>query len=129
MKNLNAYTQKAMDQLIIDTGVIFAFSNKQFDKNKKDGVKYTSLGSGIICPVENVNTFADGLINISKLGIAQDIKENGKEKIIMRELVNYECFYVSDYTDAYENLKEYNITEKEVRNVFNKNFEKYLDRL
>lgn len=34
-------------------GAFFAFGDKQFEERKVDGVKYASLGMGIICPVDN----------------------------------------------------------------------------
>ena len=56
---------------------------------------------------------------IQKEGIEQDIKENGIDNIIKRELFNYECFYTYDYSDCVDALSEYNITEEQVKKVFN----------
>ena len=33
-------------------GAFFAFGNAQFDEQRKEGVKYASLGAGLICPVD-----------------------------------------------------------------------------
>lgn len=49
--------QEKMDNLLKKYGVIWAFSNEQFDKNKTDGVQYVSIGAGGFCPKENLNEF------------------------------------------------------------------------
>lgn len=51
-----------------------------------------------------------------------DKQQNSKEAIILRELLNYECFYTGNPSDAITLLEEYNYTKKEVLEVFNNNF-------
>ena len=36
-------------------GAFFAFSQSQFDEQKKEGVIYVSMGAGLICPKENAD--------------------------------------------------------------------------
>ena len=50
--------------------------------------------------------------------VKQDIEENGIEKIIKRELGNYECYYTGEIEDAVEALEDYGITHEQVSNVF-----------
>ncbi|WP_456303359.1 DUF7659 family protein, partial [Vibrio lentus] len=47
-----------------EAGAFFAFSNKQFDEAKKEGVKYASLGMGLICPVDNAKQLMTRLDSI-----------------------------------------------------------------
>ena len=54
MKYLNDYTQDAISKVIKDNGGFFAFSNKQFEENKQDGIKYVRLYGGLISPKNNV---------------------------------------------------------------------------
>ena len=52
----------------------------------------------------------------------EDKKENGKDTIILRELENHECFYVGNIEDAVEKLKDYPITEDEIKFIYQKNY-------
>ena len=119
MKYLQDYQENAQTRLFDKTGAFFAFSNKQFDEAKKDGVKYVSVGAGMICPTENVKELIETLHSIYKGAIKKDLKENGKETIIKRELYNHECFYTNDISDAVDKLEFYGFTEKEIYSVFN----------
>lgn len=114
MKTLNDYIQDKQTICFKEHGVFFAFSNKQFDAAKKDGVMYVDLGAGLLCPKENVKTFVTAHSDIVDAGIAEDIADNGKAGIIMRELNNHECFYTGDYGDCMPALKDYGITAQEV---------------
>ncbi|WP_213866071.1 DUF7659 family protein, partial [Vibrio crassostreae] len=90
-----------------------------FDEAKKEGVKYASLGMGLICPVDNAKQLMTRLDSIAQEGIAEDIEENGKKAIIRRELFNHECFYTNDICDCVESLEGYGISYDEVYEVFN----------
>ncbi|MEZ8306143.1 hypothetical protein AB6C61_20185 [Vibrio splendidus] len=119
MKYLSHYIQDKQTQAFNDAGAFFAFSNQQFDEEKKDSVKYASLGMGLICPVDNAKQLMTRLDSIAQEGIAEDIKENGKKAIIRRELFNHECFYTNDICDCVEKLEGYGITYDEIHEVFN----------
>lgn len=115
---LTDYIKDSQTKCFDKHGVFFAFSDKQFDEQKKDGIKYLSLGAGTICPKDNIKSFIEDHALIIEKGMAQDIKENGKEQIIRRELSNHECYYTGDYTDCLEALKGYDFTEKDIKKVF-----------
>ena len=91
--------------------------------NILSGVKLVSLGAGMYCPKTNANKVVNSLDNIYNAAIKQDIKENGIDKIILRELYNHECFYVGDITDCVNKLKDYPITEKQIIKIYRKNYE------
>jgi len=99
-------------------GVFFAFSNKQFDESKKDGVKYTSLGAGMIAPVEHAKTVMTEIIAIGEAYRKNDLSENGKKKIIHRELANHEAQITGDIDDTVDALEGYGITRAEVQAEF-----------
>lgn len=120
MRTLNDITNKAITALHEKHGAFYAFSNKQFDESKKEGVTYASLGMGLICPKENCKTFIEELNAIYENGMKQDIEENGKESIILRELYNHEAFYTWEIEDTVESLKGYGFTIEDVQEVFNK---------
>lgn len=121
MKNLQDYMNDKQTELFNETGTFFAFSKEQFHlKARKQGVKYKHLGAGMICPKENVKTLLDGLDKIYKDSIKQDIEENGKEKIIIRELYAHECFYTYDTERVVKELAAYGIAEDEILKAFYK---------
>ena len=119
MKYLQDYTKDAQTKLYKETGTIFAFSKKQYDEKAVEGVKYVQVFSGCICPKENAKKLINRLTQIVKDGIKADLKENGKDAIIERELRNHECFYAGDISDCVEKLDEYPITKEEIKKVYN----------
>lgn len=125
MKYLSEYTEKDISKALKDNGAFFAFSDKQFNESAtlpRDS--YVSCGAGLICPRENTEKLAESLKKAHDKGIAQDIKENGLNAIVRRELNNYECYYTGDITDAVEVLEQYGLTREQVAKVFtNKNYQ------
>ncbi|HBB9944267.1 hypothetical protein JHS95_23485 [Vibrio parahaemolyticus] len=118
MKYLSDYTQQPQTALFDELGAFFAFSNKQFDEAKKEGIEYVSLGMGMIVPKNNAKKLVERLEEIQKEGIKQDIAENGKEAIIRRELFNHECFYTGDICDCVEKLDEYGYSYDDIYQVY-----------
>tara|TARA_Y100001973_G_scaffold5113_1_gene7208 strand:+ start:294 stop:689 length:396 start_codon:yes stop_codon:yes gene_type:complete len=114
MKYLSDYTEEKTSEVLNKYGAFFAFSDKQFNENKKENIKYSRLYGGLIAPSENAKKIMSELKKVTEEGINQDIKENGIKNIIHRELANYECQIVGDITDAYDILKDYGITKKQV---------------
>ena len=123
MKYLSDYQENAQTRLFNKTGAFFAFSNKQFDEAKKEGIKYVSMGAGLICPEPYVKEMIETLDSIYRGAIKKDLKENGKEAIIKRELYNYECFYTGNISTAVENLDPYGFTEEEIRVIYNNEYQ------
>lgn len=120
MKFLQDYVKDKQTALFEKTNAFFAFSPEQFEKGKKQGVTYVKMGYGMLCDERHVQELINGLDKIYKDGIKQDLEENGIDKIIERELWNHECFYTGDITDAVDNLKDYNITKQQVRDMYMK---------
>jgi len=131
MKYLSDYMEEGQSALFKEMKVFFAFSDKQFEEGlKKHNLskknKIASLGQGMFCPKKNGFKVVNALEGIYKLAIERDIKENGIENIIYRELSNHECFYTSDITDCVEKLSDYPINKEEIIEVFHKNYQKEL---
>jgi hypothetical protein len=127
MKYLNDYTEEAISNLLNENGAFFAFSDKQFEEQKKEGIKYVSMFAGLLCPKPNAEKVEKGLLNITKQGIALDIAENGKEAIIARELNNHEAYYTGDIDSTIQCLSGYDFTEDEIKTVYIKEREKQND--
>ena len=95
MKFLSDYVTDKQTELFEEYGVFFAFSGEQLERQGKPDTEYVSFGGGMVMPKnEDKNVYKEFFAkfnNITKEGIAQDIKENGKQKIIWRELGNHEA--------------------------------------
>ena len=127
MNYLSDYTSAKQTQLWNDNGAFFAFSKKQLNEEKKEGVVYVSMGSGLIVPKENASKILKGLESINTEGIKQDISENGIKAIIHRELANYEAQITGSISDTVEALGDYEITREQVREEYNAYFQHCID--
>lgn len=115
MKPLTAYTEEAQTELFDRLGAFFAFSNKQLGEKAKKGIDYVSLGHGLICPKENAEELFKGLEEIHEKGIKARLNDYGLSAIAQYELANHEAQFTRDYSDAYEVLKDYGITEDQMK--------------
>ncbi|QDP68049.1 MAG: hypothetical protein GOVbin3264_30 [Prokaryotic dsDNA virus sp.] len=126
MKYLSDYMEEKQTELFKKTGTIFAFSQKQFEEQRKNNVTYVNLGQGMLTEKPNVEEVINELDKIYKDCIKQDIEENGKEKIILRELENHEAFYVSNTEDTERKLEDYEcISKEDIKRVYLENYQKY----
>lgn len=101
----------------------FAFSNDQFNEQKVDGVKYISLGSGLIAPKETYKQLIKDINNAGDDNIKADLDANTKKEIIHRELANHEAQITGDIDDTVRALGGYGITREEIQ----KEFSSYMD--
>ena len=127
MKYLSDYMEEKQTALFNKTGTIFAFSDKQFEEQKVKGKQYSRLAQGMVTEKGNEIEVIEGLDKIYRDSIKQDIKENGKDKIILRELLNHEAFYVGNIEETINILEDYPITEDDISHSFQKNWAKYSD--
>lgn len=109
--------------MLNNLGIIFAFSNEQFEQQKSPGVDYVRAGSGMLVPRQNVKVFIglhDKIIGQTKA----DFKENvPMDDYISYELSNHEAYYTWDVSDAFEVVKRYypDCSEEDMWRVFKKN--------
>jgi hypothetical protein len=119
MKYLSDYMEQAQTDLFNKTKTFFAFSDKQFKEQYTEGIKYVALGSGMITPKEHAKEVSQELQKIYKEAMAQDLKENGIQGVIERELGNHEVYYTNDIDPVMEALKDYpEITQKDIIKVY-----------
>jgi hypothetical protein len=88
-------------------GVIFAFSQSQFDEQKQEGVKYSQCGMGMFMPYVNVEAFFKELGDLHVAGRAKRVKEFGPNGVIEKEYFNYETQITGDVASLIENLEPY----------------------
>lgn len=122
MKYLSDYTEEKQTAAFEKAGAFFAFSNQQFDEKKKEGIKYMSLGAGLISPEDTATQLVDDLGAIVKEATAQDIAENGVKAIIHREFANHECQLSGDYDNVIDKLEHYGITADQIKAEWNEYF-------
>jgi len=123
MKYLQDYMNERQTKAFDEAGAFFAFSNEQFESARIKGIKYVSAGMGLICPEDKLEKLIENLNTIYKESIQQDIKENGIENIIKRELNNHEAYYTGEIDQTYDALKDYGITKENIFKIFkNKNY-------
>ena len=123
MKYLSNYTDTNISKALDKAQAFFAFSDKQVEEGKAkqgltDDIKLISLGSGLISPQDTGIQLIKDMDKAYKDGIAQDIKENGKEAIIKRELYNHEAFYTGEIDQTVDALSEYNFSAGDILDIY-----------
>lgn len=119
MKFLSDIVKDKQTALFEKTGAFFAYSMAQVDEGR-NGVPnedLIQLGAGLICPKVNKEELKEGLKAINDWGIEEDMKQ-GKVNVILRELGNYECWFLGDPSECFDALEEYPITKEEIVQVF-----------
>lgn len=135
MKYLQDYVEEEQTKLFNELGVFFAFNDEQFkegaekNKDKKpEDTKWASCGMGMFMPSVNVAEFLGRSEEIAKSGIEQDLKDNGREGVLERELGNYEIGLSYDgYNDPNfrDGIAGYDFTEEEIKAAFNKHMQEH----
>jgi|15BtaG_2_1085339.scaffolds.fasta_scaffold30677_2 hypothetical protein len=112
---MNKYIDDGISKVLDQNGAFFAFNDKQFNTNKKEGVQYVKLGAGLIGPKDKEKIIFDQLDAVIKKGIDKELKEKTKKDIIWDAFANYECQIIGSPDDAIDSLFDYPFTEKEIR--------------
>jgi hypothetical protein len=118
MKYLTDYTRESQSKAMEQFGAFFAFSNEQLEEKRVQGVEYCNMGGGLIAPVGNADALYQALNRVIDDGRKMDMEENGRRKIIERELMNHECYYTGDLEPCVQGLALYGITAEEIRLVY-----------
>ena len=119
MKYLEDYNKNEINNIIKKNGGFFAFNNDQFNKNKKDGVKYCRLYSGLIVPKNKVDYILKKIDKATKKAIKQDINDNGIKKIVFRDCSNLELqFNYDGLNEIISYLKDYNFNKKDIKKYY-----------
>lgn len=120
--DLKKAKDEAISKAIKDHKVFFAFSNEQFEESKTElqpNEKYVRLKGGGFIPELQFNSFIKEMVKVQD-DFKKAVEENNlKEKHIIYELQNYECFYTMDPTEAINALSDF-YSEKEILEVFSK---------
>lgn len=123
MKTIQQLKNEHEDKLsaIFDKlGIFFAFSDWQFDEQKKEGVEYIGGGYGMVLPKANVDEWVRMFDEHTKQ-CEKDYADNVPlEEYIKYELANHECYYTSEYSEALEPVQLFypDCTIEDVRKVY-----------
>ena len=115
-------------EILKENGAFFAFSKKQFEEGKKEGVIYTSLDGNLICPKENVNKLLKEFDENFNEGIRKHVEMFDVSRIIQNEYFNHETQLTGDvkqvidvlhgYIELFPELFTEEIIKKECKKAF-----------
>jgi hypothetical protein len=127
--------EQKRDIILKECRLFWAFSNDQLNEGIKkinllDGEKIVHMGHGGYLPKANVDKFLNGMEAIKKWEKEERKaqKYNEREKHILGELRNYECFYVGDIQDALPALLPF-YTKELIQKVFTENYGSELEAI
>ena len=72
MKYLSDYMQDKQTEVFNKYGVFFAFSDKQYEEKAVKGVKYASMGAGMVAPAKHAQLIFDALETIHDDAVKAD---------------------------------------------------------
>lgn len=122
MTNANDVRQKAVNDLLTECRVFWAFSNSQFEEGVKktaleDGDKLIDIGMGGFMPKSCLDKFTTGMEAINKAFDEAMKDEKARVEYIKYELNNHEAGYTRNIDSTMEALGE-GFTREEVAKVF-----------
>lgn len=125
-KSVKDITDKLLSKVFRDNDVFFAFNREQIEEKKKPGIKYAyNKSMNMFYNIEKKDTIYQELDKAIEEAQAIDKQLHTKEQIILRELINYECFYICDFADVVAPLEAYGYTVKDIQPIFLKYLQKY----
>jgi hypothetical protein len=107
-----------IDLAIKKHGGFFAFSDKQHEEQAVKGVKYVHLIGGLVVPSSNAKELMKDIEKGAGNAIAEDLKNNGEDKIIWRELANHEAQLTMNIDDTMLALSGYGIKREKVQEIY-----------
>jgi len=130
MKFLQDYIEDEQTQAFEEAKAFFAFGKNQFKDGLlklKLGTEISHLGGGLYCPKESSAELINKIHSIYENGVKQDLKENGKKGVIVRELYNHEAFYTRDVESTVKALKSYKFDYDYILEVYRNESRKTLN--
>lgn len=113
-------TEDRISEALKKHGAFFAFSNEQFDEQKKEGIIYVSLGAGLIAPKATFKELLEDMKCASHQIIVSDKQTHTAEEIINRELANHEAQISGSIEDTAAALKGYGYSKDQIEKQYSK---------
>ncbi len=112
------FSQEKQTEIIKKYKAFFAFSGKQFNEQREEGVKYYEVGAGLLVPQKNYKAFTKEF-NTTINQLSQEyLSLYSKKDIIWYELANHEAGYTGSWGSTFEAVEHLKITKDEVRKEF-----------
>jgi hypothetical protein len=129
IQQLNAEREQKQTKLMQEVRLFWAFSNDQLREGiqkiqLQEGEKIVSIGAGGYLPKGNVDTFINGMEQITKEYKAAIKSNKLRVKLIAYQLANHECYYTGDIEPALYSLGD-EFTRDEVIAVYRANFKQW----
>lgn len=105
MKYFSDYYNDTVTKLHHELGAFYAFSNEQFEENKKPNVQYVRFNSGLLVPKGSAEEYVKKLPKIMEEAAKKDIEDNGALAIIRREFWNHETHICQNVHSMRESLE------------------------
>lgn len=128
--------EKEVNDLITKYQVFFAFSQSQLEEGKAkinivNNSDLTSIGAGGFMPKAQAGAFLDAM-ELADKNYKQELKDakEEKEKAILYELNNHECFYCGNIDPVFDFFDGV-YTKDEIKAVYKKFYsqeKKYIDK-
>lgn len=132
-ESLKTILDNKSSELFAKHGAFFAFSNKQFDEAKKEGIKYVSLGAGLIAPKDNAKQLVEEWDRLHNESIKQQVEIMGADAIIEYEYFNHETQITCDVSALIDVLESYSdlfpelFTKEKIKQISANCFQKAID--
>lgn len=120
IQEINKEQEGKLSALLDTCGIFFAFSNEQFESNKKEGVRYVRGYHGMIIPKDNVKLFERKFDEYCEEKDTMFRENIDMKEYILYQLNNHECFYTGDYVEVLELVESIYpaCTIEDIRQVF-----------
>ncbi len=99
MKTHSDFINEELTKVYEEFGCFYAFSNKQFLEQRKEGVKYAQFGSGLIGPADKGQEILTAIENAITKGAQARLEAHGATAIIEYEYFNHETQITGDLSD------------------------------
>lgn len=107
-----------LDAIFQEYGAFYAYSPEQVAGRAQPGEEYVKREGSMYVPKRHLKAVTDALDAAKKMAADQDMAKHAKDEIILRELLNNDCFYHSDLTQCINSLQIYGYTAEDVEAVF-----------
>lgn len=118
MKTINI--NDSISALLTKYSAFYAFNTEQFSAKADNKFKYKALGAGLYCPIINANLLVTAMKALTASRIKFELENNTPKQIMTYLFDNYECYYTGDYSDVYEELKDYGFSDELIEEIWEK---------
>src|SRR5690606_17950952 len=94
-------------ELFKNNGAFFAYSNKQFNEQKKEGIQYINILAGLMAPKDKAKFILSEMERLYDESVIEHVKNETAEKIISYEYFNHETQLTGETNSIVDLFTEY----------------------